>query len=151
VTFPGTSSSTLTAAAASAGTAACTSLHSRAAAQQLFSLVLQTFEQSAAAAAKSSNSSALCNSSKAPVLDRFQQQDAQQGDLNLIPYSCRQSLLLLLLQDWVGQPYGSRVHCRPPGRGWVYLLAPTTELWTQVGLTKYAVFLGVNDVAATVI
>jgi hypothetical protein len=41
-------------------------------------------------------------------------------------------LLLLLLQDWVGQPYGSKVHCRPPGRGWVYLLAPTAELWTQV-------------------
>uniref|UniRef100_A0A383VEF1 tRNA (adenine(58)-N(1))-methyltransferase n=1 Tax=Tetradesmus obliquus TaxID=3088 RepID=A0A383VEF1_TETOB len=35
-------------------------------------------------------------------------------------------------KDWVGQPYGSRVHCRPPGRGWVYLLAPTAELWTQV-------------------
>jgi hypothetical protein len=64
----------------------------------------------------------------------------QQGALQLPDYGLLptaelqlQLLLLLLLQDWVGQPYGSRVHCRPPGRGWVYLLAPTAELWTQVG------------------
>ncbi|KAI8463851.1 MAG: tRNA methyltransferase complex GCD14 subunit-domain-containing protein [Monoraphidium minutum] len=35
-------------------------------------------------------------------------------------------------KDWVGMPYGARAHSRPPGRGWVQLLAPTAELWTLV-------------------
>ena len=34
-------------------------------------------------------------------------------------------------QDWVGQPFGSRVTARD-GQSWVYLLAPTPELWTAV-------------------
>lgn len=35
-------------------------------------------------------------------------------------------------QDWVGSPYGSKSFSRPPGRGWVQLLAPSAELWTLV-------------------
>ncbi|KAF6250328.1 tRNA methyltransferase complex GCD14 subunit-domain-containing protein [Scenedesmus sp. NREL 46B-D3] len=52
-------------------------------------------------------------------------------------------------KDWVGQPYGSRVHCRPPGRGWVYLLAPTAELWTQV-LRHRTQILYVADISLVV-
>lgn len=36
------------------------------------------------------------------------------------------------LQDWIGKPFGSKVRCKPPSHGWVYLLAPTAELWTMV-------------------
>ncbi len=36
-------------------------------------------------------------------------------------------------QDWVGKPFGSRVESSGRGQtGWVYLLAPTPELWTTV-------------------
>jgi tRNA A58 N-methylase Trm61 len=35
-------------------------------------------------------------------------------------------------QDWLGLPFGARAYSRPPGRGWVQLLAPTPELWTLV-------------------
>ena len=36
-------------------------------------------------------------------------------------------------QDWIGKPFGTKVRAKPPASGWVYLLAPTPELWTQVG------------------
>ena len=36
------------------------------------------------------------------------------------------------MQDWIGRPFGSRVRARGQGQGWVYLLAPTPELWTNV-------------------
>ncbi|KAL0025791.1 hypothetical protein WJX79_000295 [Trebouxia sp. C0005] len=37
------------------------------------------------------------------------------------------------LKDWVGKPFGSRVESSGRGQtGWVYLLAPTPELWTTV-------------------
>ena len=37
------------------------------------------------------------------------------------------------MQDWVGKPFGSRVESSGRGNtGWVYLLAPTPELWTTV-------------------
>jgi hypothetical protein len=39
---------------------------------------------------------------------------------------------LLVVQDWIGQRYGTKVHCKPPGRGWVYIIAPTPELWSLV-------------------
>ena len=36
-------------------------------------------------------------------------------------------------QDWIGKPFGSRVESTGRGStGWVYLLAPTPELWTTV-------------------
>ena len=36
-------------------------------------------------------------------------------------------------QDWIGKPFGSRVEASGRGAtGWVYLLAPTPELWTVV-------------------
>ncbi|KAG2430892.1 hypothetical protein HXX76_009865 [Chlamydomonas incerta] len=35
-------------------------------------------------------------------------------------------------QSWVGKPYGSKVVADAGGKGWVYLLRPTPELWTQV-------------------
>lgn len=34
------------------------------------------------------------------------------------------------MQDWIGLPYGSRA-TSTAGTGWVYLLAPTPELWTR--------------------
>ena len=41
--------------------------------------------------------------------------------------------LKTLAQDWVGKPFGSRVEASNRGAsGWVYLLAPTPELWTIV-------------------
>lgn len=36
------------------------------------------------------------------------------------------------LQDWIGQPFGSKLRSSKDGSGWVYVLAPTPELWTQV-------------------
>ncbi|KAK9829479.1 hypothetical protein WJX72_006111 [[Myrmecia] bisecta] len=33
---------------------------------------------------------------------------------------------------WVGLPFGSKALAKPPSQGWVYLLAPTAELWTLV-------------------
>ena len=38
---------------------------------------------------------------------------------------------MLKLQSWIGRPYGSKVEATD-GRGFVYLLSPTPELWTQV-------------------
>ena len=38
-------------------------------------------------------------------------------------------------QDWIGKPFGSRVYSKGTGggqQGWIYLLAPTPELWTMV-------------------
>ncbi|PNW83409.1 hypothetical protein CHLRE_05g244236v5 [Chlamydomonas reinhardtii] len=35
-------------------------------------------------------------------------------------------------QSWVGKPFGSKVIADGGGKGWVYLLRPTPELWTQV-------------------
>lgn len=41
--------------------------------------------------------------------------------------------LLCPAQDWMGKPFGSRVESSGRGAtGWVYLLAPTPELWTIV-------------------
>jgi hypothetical protein len=43
--------------------------------------------------------------------------------------------VLLMLQDWIGLPFGSKVFSKSgPGghKGWVYLLAPTTDLWSLV-------------------
>ena len=37
----------------------------------------------------------------------------------------------LLTQSWIGTPFGSKVVSKE-GKGWLYLLAPTPELWTQV-------------------
>ena len=37
----------------------------------------------------------------------------------------------LVTQSWIGTPFGSKVVSKE-GKGWVYLLAPTPELWTQV-------------------
>ncbi len=39
------------------------------------------------------------------------------------------------MQDWVGKPFGSRVRAKGQlgqGQGWMYVLAPTPELWTLV-------------------
>ncbi|KAG2496013.1 hypothetical protein HYH03_005935 [Edaphochlamys debaryana] len=35
-------------------------------------------------------------------------------------------------QSWVGKPFGCKVTATMGGHGWVYLLRPTPELWTQV-------------------
>ena len=38
-------------------------------------------------------------------------------------------------QDWIGKPFGSRAYSKGTGggqQGWIYLLAPTPELWTMV-------------------
>lgn len=40
--------------------------------------------------------------------------------------------VLLPAQSWVGKPFGSKVIADGGGKGWVYLLRPTPELWTQV-------------------
>eukprot|EP00878_Enallax_costatus_P018309 GHUV01019267.1.p1 GENE.GHUV01019267.1~~GHUV01019267.1.p1 ORF type:complete len:388 (+),score=88.38 GHUV01019267.1:192-1355(+) len=52
-------------------------------------------------------------------------------------------------KDWLGVPYGSKVHCKAPGKGWVYLLAPTPELWTQV-LKHRTQILYVADISVVV-
>ncbi|CAL5220318.1 g2307 [Coccomyxa viridis] len=42
---------------------------------------------------------------------------------------------LFPVQDWIGKPFGSRVYSKGTGggqQGWIYLLAPTPELWTMV-------------------
>lgn len=36
------------------------------------------------------------------------------------------------LQAWIGRPFGIKVTSVRGGRGWVHLLRPTPELWTQV-------------------
>ncbi|GAB4821569.1 hypothetical protein N2152v2_008615 [Parachlorella kessleri] len=36
------------------------------------------------------------------------------------------------MKDWIGRPFGIKVCAKAPSSGWVYLLAPTPELWTQV-------------------
>eukprot|EP00967_Tisochrysis_lutea_P043355 scaffold52383_cov22-Tisochrysis_lutea.AAC.1 len=35
-----------------------------------------------------------------------------------------------MLQDWIGLPFGSKVRATGGSRGWVYLLAPTPDLWS---------------------
>lgn len=42
----------------------------------------------------------------------------------------RRSQWFALSQEWIGQPFGSRV--TGSGGGWVLLLAPTPELWSLV-------------------
>lgn len=37
-----------------------------------------------------------------------------------------------MAQSWVGRPFGSKVLASDNSGGFVYLLAPTPELWTQV-------------------
>ena len=40
---------------------------------------------------------------------------------------------LLAAQDLIGKPFGSRVYSRGgKNGGYIYILAPTPELWTQV-------------------
>jgi tRNA (adenine57-N1/adenine58-N1)-methyltransferase len=34
------------------------------------------------------------------------------------------------MQDWIGKPFGVKVHAKPPKTGFVHLLSPTPELWT---------------------
>ncbi|KAK9861447.1 hypothetical protein WJX84_003172 [Apatococcus fuscideae] len=37
------------------------------------------------------------------------------------------------MQAWIGKPFGTKVYAKEGGQGgWVYLLRPTAELWTQV-------------------
>ncbi|BDA45787.1 tRNA (adenine(58)-N(1))-methyltransferase catalytic subunit [Coccomyxa sp. Obi] len=36
------------------------------------------------------------------------------------------------MKDWVGKPFGSRMCAKGKSQGWVHILAPTPELWTQV-------------------
>lgn len=43
------------------------------------------------------------------------------------------------LQSWIGKPFGSKVTAGQGARGWVYLLRPTPELWTQVLRHRYGV------------
>lgn len=38
----------------------------------------------------------------------------------------------MCVQDWVGKPFGSRMCAKGKSQGWVHILAPTPELWTQV-------------------
>lgn len=52
-------------------------------------------------------------------------------------------------QEWIGVPYGSRVHARAPDSGWAYLLAPTPELWTAV-LRHRTQILYVADISMVV-
>ena len=35
-------------------------------------------------------------------------------------------------REWVGKPFGAKVYCKGEGKGFVWLLAPTPELWTKV-------------------
>jgi tRNA (adenine57-N1/adenine58-N1)-methyltransferase len=35
-------------------------------------------------------------------------------------------------RDWVGKPFGAKVYGKGEGKGFVWLLAPTPELWTKV-------------------
>lgn len=35
------------------------------------------------------------------------------------------------MQDWIGRPFGSKAISKK-GNGWILLLAPTPELWTNV-------------------
>jgi hypothetical protein len=55
------------------------------------------------------------------------------------------------IQDWIGLPYGSRA-TSTGGTGWVYLLAPTPELWTRArpfaGLAIGQIVYGVVYAAA---
>ncbi|KAF5842670.1 S-adenosyl-L-methionine-dependent methyltransferase [Dunaliella salina] len=37
-----------------------------------------------------------------------------------------------LQKDWIGLPFGSKVRATGGSRGWVYLLAPTPDLWSLV-------------------
>lgn len=40
--------------------------------------------------------------------------------------------LLLATQDWIGTPFGTKVHAKGGSKGWVYLLAPSPDLWSLV-------------------
>lgn len=40
--------------------------------------------------------------------------------------------ILINAQDWIGQPFGTKIKSRPPGQGCVYILEPTPELWTTI-------------------
>jgi tRNA (adenine57-N1/adenine58-N1)-methyltransferase len=40
--------------------------------------------------------------------------------------------LPMMLQDWIGRPFGARVQANNGGAGYALLLAPTAELWTTV-------------------
>ncbi|KAL6778625.1 hypothetical protein ACKKBF_B15500 [Auxenochlorella protothecoides x Auxenochlorella symbiontica] len=53
------------------------------------------------------------------------------------------------MKEWIGVPYGSRVHARAPDSGWAYLLAPTPELWTAV-LRHRTQILYVADISMVV-
>eukprot|EP00775_Hariotina_reticulata_P001132 gene1132-1469_t len=54
-----------------------------------------------------------------------------------------------LHKDWIGQPFGSKVTGRSAGSGWLFLLAPTAELWTQV-LRHRTQILYVADISLVV-
>ena len=38
---------------------------------------------------------------------------------------------MVVLQSWIGRSYGSKVDATD-GKGFIYVLSPTPELWTQV-------------------
>lgn len=43
---------------------------------------------------------------------------------------------IIMTQEWIGKPFGSKGYAKPPSSGWVYLLRPTPELWTKVLLHR---------------
>jgi len=55
-----------------------------------------------------------------------------QTRLNAESGSAGDALRRVAAQDFIGRQFGCRVSARPPQKGYLYLLAPTPELWTLV-------------------
>ncbi|GFH07389.1 tRNA (adenine(58)-N(1))-methyltransferase [Haematococcus lacustris] len=49
-----------------------------------------------------------------------------------LSYPNLDNIIPIATMDWLGLPFGSKVHARSGVRGWVHLLAPSPTLWSLV-------------------